>query len=287
MVAVRARTLLSPRWSSPSPRPPTLRLVRPAPPPPLRHDRGVDARMKGRHPLAAGHARGRAAVSTDGSLRGCRISSADEVAWENRSSAGCRPTASAWWRGPLLMGSGAPRLLSVFDPVTGRPCSTPRLNLAQDRCPGAAATERHLARPRATGGGLRWLALSISRAVKQRWANEGLFEQTGPQKKGWGWPDAASRDRHASGGQRALEVRAGGADMISGPHRLDGSAGAGPTRRARCAGPRSLPTARAVQRRAPCAVPRSTRQDRPIYVGFAIGSWLPPRRRQALGPSRR
>src|SRR5256886_16181556 len=81
------------------------------------------------------------------------------------------------------------RSLLIFDPVTGSVVfDSRRLNLAQ------IVTRRVLPQSgtllvhgrRAPGGGPPVVALYDLATGAQRWANEALFEQTEPQKKGLG-----------------------------------------------------------------------------------------------------
>src|SRR5256886_15004254 len=107
------------------------------------------------------------------------------------------------------------RSLLIFDPVTGSVVfDSRRLNLAQ------IVTRRVLPQSgtllvhgrRAPGGGPPVVALYDLATGAQRWANEALFEQTEPQKKGLG--GLMQRLVTAASEATALEVLQAGPDMI-------------------------------------------------------------------------
>src|SRR6266705_3707309 len=169
--------------------------------------------------------------------------------------------------GSLLMEAARPGLLLIFDPVTGSVVfDSRRLNLAQ------IVTRRVLPQSgtllvhgrRAAGGGPPAVALYDLVTGAQRWANEALFEQTEPQKKGLG--GLMQRLVSAASEATALEVLQAGPDMIvvhtlTGLRALDARTGA-----ARWSA--TLPTARAGNpARHVRLYPSLDKPDR-IYVSF-------------------
>jgi len=155
------------------------RTLRPLPP--FRYDRSVDAADEGDLRWQQVTPAGVLLVSTDAALR-VSISSAARSPGRSPSSAGCRPTASAWSR-VAPHGSGAPGSAAGLRPGDRRgrlrfaapephPGGHPRV------LPRAAPSCARAARGRAAGrGALR------PRAGDQRWASESLF-QTEPRSGG-------------------------------------------------------------------------------------------------------
>jgi len=180
-------------------------------------------------------------VSTDGALSGVDMETG-QVIWEKAELAGLPPDSVRMVEGSLLMEAARPGLSLIFDPVTGAAVfDSRRLGLAQ------IVTRRVLPQSgtllvhgrRASGPPV--VALYDLVTGDQRWANETLFEQTEPKKKGLGGL-MQNLVRMASEAT-ALEVLQAGPDMIvvhtlTGLRALDARTGA-----VRWAA--TLPTARA------------------------------------------
>lgn len=151
-------------------------------------------------------------VSTDAELAGVDID-AGQIVWE-KAELGALPADSVRMvEGSLLMEAARPGLLLIFDPVTGAVVfDSRRLGLAQ------VVTRRVLPQSgtllvhgrRASGPPV--VALYDLVTGDQRWANETLFEQTEPKKKGLGGL-MQNLVRMASEAT-ALEVLQAGPDMI-------------------------------------------------------------------------
>ncbi len=151
-------------------------------------------------------------VSTDASLAAVDIDRG-LVTWEKPELGGLPPDSVRMVEGSLLMEAARPGLLLMFDPVTGAVVfDSRRLNLAQ------VVTRRVLPQSgtllvhgkRASGPSV--VALYDLVTGDQRWANEALFEQTGPPKRGLGGL-MQGLQRMASEGT-SLEVLQAGPDMI-------------------------------------------------------------------------
>ncbi len=151
-------------------------------------------------------------VSTDAALSGLDIERG-QVTWEKPELGGLPPDSVRMVEGSLLMEAARPGLLLVFDPVTGAVVfDSRRLNLQQ------VVTRRVLPQSgtllvhgrRAAGPPV--VALYDLATGDQRWANEALFEQTEPQKKGLG--GLMQRLVTAASEATALEVLQAGPDMI-------------------------------------------------------------------------
>ncbi len=151
-------------------------------------------------------------VSTDASLAAVDIDRG-QVTWEKPELGGLPPDSVRMVEGSLLMEAARPGLLLIFDPVTGAVVfDSRRLNLAQ------VVTRRVLPQSgtllvhgkRASGPPV--VALYDLATGDQRWANEALFEQAGPPKRGLGGL-MQGLARMASEGT-ALEVLQAGPDMI-------------------------------------------------------------------------
>src|SRR5437899_85845 len=205
-------------------------------------------------------------VSTDAALSGVD-SERGQVTWEKPELGGLPPDSVRMVEGSLLMEAARPGLLLIFDPVTGSVVfDSRRLNLAQ------IVTRRVLPQSgtllvhgrRAPGGGPPVVALYDLATGAQRWANETLFEQTEPQKKGLG--GLMQRLVTAASEATALEVLQAGPDMIvvhtlMGLRALDARSGA-------VRWSAVLPTARAgTPARHVRLFPSLDKTDR-IYVGF-------------------
>ena len=151
-------------------------------------------------------------VSTDASLAAVDIDRG-LVTWEKPELGGLPPDSVRMVEGSLLMEAARPGLVLLFDPVTGAVVfDSRRLNLAQ------VVTRRVLPQSgtllvhgkRASGPSV--VALYDLVTGDQRWANEALFEQAGPPKRGLGGL-MQGLQRMASEGT-SLEVLQAGPDMI-------------------------------------------------------------------------
>jgi len=203
-------------------------------------------------------------VSTDGSLAGVDIERG-QVAWEKPELGGLPADSVRMVEGSLLMEAARPGLLVVFDPVTGTAVfDSRRLNLAQIVTRRALPQSGTLLVHGRRAAGPPVVALYDLASGEQRWANEGLFEQTGPQKKGLG--GLMQRLVTAASEATALEVLQAGPDMIvvhtlMGLRALDSRSGA-------VRWSAVLPTARAGNpARHVRLFPSLDKTDR-IYVGF-------------------
>src|SRR5256886_3153876 len=151
-------------------------------------------------------------VSTDAALSAVDIERG-QVTWEKPELGGLLADSVHMVEGSLLMEATRPGLLLIFDPVTGTVVfDSRRLNLAQ------IVTRRVLPQSgtllvhgnRAAGPSV--VALYDLVTGEQRWANEALFEQAEPKKRGFG-ALIQGLQRTASEGT-ALEVLQAGPDMI-------------------------------------------------------------------------
>ena len=203
-------------------------------------------------------------ISTDAELAGVDIERG-QVTWEKPELGGLPADSVRMVEGSLLMEAARPGLLIVFDPVTGAVVfDSRRLSLAQ------VVTRRVLPQSgtllvhgrRAAGPPV--VALYDLVTGDQRWANEALFQQTEPQKKGLG--GLMQRLVTAASEATALEVLQAGPDMIvvhtlMGLRALDARTGA-------VRWSATLPTARAGNpARHVRLFPSLDKSDR-IYVGF-------------------
>jgi outer membrane protein assembly factor BamB len=151
-------------------------------------------------------------VSTDTALAAVDTESG-QVMWEKPELGGLSADSVRMVEESLLMEAMRPGLLVIFDPVTGAVVfDSRRLNLAQ------IVTRRVLPQSgtllihgrRADGPSV--VALYDLVTGEQRWANEALFEQAEPKKRGFG-ALMQGLVRTASEGT-ALEVLQAGPDMI-------------------------------------------------------------------------
>ncbi len=151
-------------------------------------------------------------VSTDAALAAVDIEGG-QVMWEKPELGGLPADGVHMVEGSLLMEAMRPGLLVIFDPVTGAVVfDSRRLNLTR------VVTRRVLPQSgtllvhgnRAAGPSV--VALYDLVTGEQRWANEALFEQAEPQKRGFG-ALMQGLQRTASEGT-ALEVLQAGPDMI-------------------------------------------------------------------------
>src|SRR5437879_7710350 len=151
-------------------------------------------------------------ISTGAALAAVDIDGG-QVMWEKPELGGLPPDSVRLVEGSLLMEATRPGLLVIFDPVTGAVVfDSRRLNLTR------VVTRRVLPQSgtllvhgnRAAGPSV--VALYDLVTGDQRWANEALFEQAEPQKRGLGGL-MQGLARVASEGT-ALEVLQAGPDMI-------------------------------------------------------------------------
>src|SRR2546427_754314 len=265
MVAVRARTLLSLSLVVSVSTAAHAQAGTPAPAPaPSGTTAAWTLRMKGDIRWQQVTPAGVLLVSTDGSLAGVDIERG-QVAWEKPELGGLPADSVRMVEGSLLMEAARPGLLVVFDPVTGTAVFDSRhLNLAQIVTRRALPQSGTLLVHGRRAAGPPVVALYDLASGEQRWANEGLFEQTGPQKKGLGG-QSQSLDPAVSEAT-ALEVLQAGPDMIVvhtllGLRGLDAKSGA-------VRWSAVLPTARAGNpARHVRLFPSLDKTDR-IYVGF-------------------
>jgi len=203
-------------------------------------------------------------VSTDAALAGVDIERGQTV-WEKPELGGLPADSVRMVEGSLLMEAARPGLLLVFDPVTGAVVfDSRRLNLAQIVTRRVLPQSGTLLVHGRRAAGPPVVALYDLATGEQRWANEGLFEQTEPQKKGLG--GLMQRLVTAASEATALEVLQAGPDMIVvhtllGLRALDARSGA-------VRWSAVLPTARAGNpARHVRLFPSLDKTDR-IYVGF-------------------
>src|SRR5437879_862428 len=265
MVAVRARTLLSLSLVVSVSTAAHAQAGTPAPAPaPSGTTAAWTLRMKGDIRWQQVTPAGVLLVSTDGSASGVDIEGG-QVAWEKPELGGLPADSVRMVEGSLLMEAARPGLLVVFDPVTGTAVfDSRRLNLAQIVTRRALPQSGTLLVHGRRAAGPPVVALYDLASGEQRWANEGLFEQTGPQKKGLG--GLMQRLVTAASEATALEVLQAGPDMIvvhtlMGLRALDARSGA-------VRWSAVLPTARAGNAaRHVRLFPSLDKTDR-IYVGF-------------------
>src|SRR6267378_3436040 len=129
-------------------------------------------------------------VSTDAALSAVDIERG-QVTWEKPELGGLLANSVHMVEGSLLMEATRPGLLLIFDPVTGTVVfDSRRLNLAQivtrRVLPQSGTLLVHGRRGAGAGAGPAVIALYDLVTGEQRWANEALFEQTEPKKKGLG-----------------------------------------------------------------------------------------------------
>src|SRR5712664_4182040 len=125
-------------------------------------------------------------VSTDTALAAVDIERG-QVAWEKPELGGLSADSVRMIEGSLLMEAERPGLLLVFDPVTGAVVfDSRRLNVAQVTTRRVLPQSGTLLVHGRRAAGPPVVALYDLVTGDQRWANEALFEQAGPQKKGLG-----------------------------------------------------------------------------------------------------
>ena len=151
-------------------------------------------------------------VSSDAALMGIDIERG-QVTWEKPELGGLPADSVRMVEGSLLMEAARPGLLLVFDPVTGAAVfDSRRLGLAEvvtrRVLPQTGSILIHGRRP----SGPPVVALYDLATGDQRWANEALFEQTEPKKKGLGGLVQGLVRRVSEGTE--LEVLQAGPEMI-------------------------------------------------------------------------
>src|SRR5213592_199075 len=203
-------------------------------------------------------------VSTDAALAGVDIERGQAM-WEKPELGGLPADSVRMVEGSLLMEAARPGLWLVFDPVTGAVVfDSRRLNLAQIVTRRVLPQSGTLLVHGRRAAGPPVVALYDLATGEQRWANDALFEQTEPQKKGLG--GLMQRLVTAASEATALEVLQAGPEMIvvhtlMGLRALDARSGA-------VRWSAVLPTARAGNpARHVRLFPSLDKTDR-IYVGF-------------------
>src|SRR5256885_4573773 len=168
-------------------------------------------------------------VSTDAALSGVDIERGQAV-WEKPELGGVPADGVRMIEGSLRVEAPRPGLWLVFDPVTGAVVfDSRRLNLAQIVTRRVLPQSGTLLVHGRRAAGPPVVALYDLATGEQRWANEGLFEQTEPQKKGLG--GLMQRLVTAASEATALEVLQAGPHIIVVPtplglRALDAPAGA-------------------------------------------------------------
>src|SRR5260370_33707270 len=151
-------------------------------------------------------------VSTDAALAAVDIEGG-QVMWEKPELGGLPADSVHMVEGSLLMEATRPGLLQIFDPVTGAVVfDSRRLNLARVVTRRALPQSGTLLVHGNRAAGPAVVALYDLVTGDQRWANEALFAQAEPQKRGFG-ALLQGLQRTASEGT-ALEVLQAGPDMI-------------------------------------------------------------------------
>ncbi len=151
-------------------------------------------------------------VSTDAALAAVDIEGG-QVMWEKPELGGLPADSVHMVEGSLLMEATRPGLLQIFDPATGAVVfDSRRLNLTRVVTRRVLPQSGTLLVHGNRAAGLPVVALYDLVTGEQRWANEALFEQAEPQKRGFG-ALMQGLQRTASEGT-ALEVLQAGPDMI-------------------------------------------------------------------------
>src|SRR2546427_12815358 len=154
-------------------------------------------------------------VSTDAALSAVDIERG-QVTWEKPELGGLLADSVHMVEGSLLMEAARPGLLLVFDPVTGAIVfDSRRLGLAQIVTRRVLPQSGTLLVHGRRAAGPPVVALYDLATGDQRWANEGLFEQTEPQKKGLCCP--MQRPGTAASEATPLEVLQAGPRTVAGP----------------------------------------------------------------------
>src|SRR6184192_2664118 len=151
-------------------------------------------------------------VATDAALSGVDIERGQAL-WEKPELGGLPADSVHMVEGSLLMEAARAGLLLVFDPVTGAVVfDSRRLNLAQIVTRRVLPQSGTLLVHGRRAAGPPVVALYDLVTGEQRWANDALFEQTEPQKKGLG--GLMQRLVTAASEATALQVLQAGPDMI-------------------------------------------------------------------------
>ena len=151
-------------------------------------------------------------VATDAALSGVDIERGQAL-WEKPELGGLPADSVHMVEGSLLMEAARAGLLLVFDPVTGAVVfDSRRLNLAQIVTRRVLPQSGTLLVHGRRAAGPPVVALYDLVTGEQRWANDALFEQTEPQKKGLG--GLMQRLVTAASEATALEVLQAGPEMI-------------------------------------------------------------------------
>src|SRR6266568_295553 len=151
-------------------------------------------------------------VSTDAALAAVDIEGG-QVTWEKPELGGLSADSVHMVEGSLLMEATRPGLLLIFDPVSGTVVfDSRRLNLTQIVTRRVLPQSGTLLVHGRRGDGPSVVALYDLATGEQRWANEALFEQAEPKKRGFG-ALMQGLQRTASEGS-ALQVLQAGPDMI-------------------------------------------------------------------------
>src|SRR6058998_2864590 len=151
-------------------------------------------------------------VSTDAALAAVDIEGG-QVTWEKPELGGLSADSVHMVEGSLLMEATRPGLLVIFDPVSGTVVfDSRRLNLTQIVTRRVLPQSGTLLIHGRRGDGPSIVALYDLATGEQRWANDALFEQTEPQKKGLG--GLMQRLVTAASEATALEVLQAGPEMI-------------------------------------------------------------------------
>src|SRR6266851_2878784 len=125
-------------------------------------------------------------VSTDTALAAVDIERG-QVMWEKPELGGLSADGVRMVEGSLLMEAERPGLLVIFDPVSGAVVfDSRRLNLAQIVTRRVLAQSGTLLVHGRRSDGSSVVALYDLVTGEQRWANEALFEQAEPKKRGFG-----------------------------------------------------------------------------------------------------
>src|SRR5439155_1465804 len=136
-----------------------------------------------------------------------------QAVWEKPELGGLPAVSVRMVEGSLLVEAARPGLLVIFDPVTGATVfDSRRLNLTQIVTRRVLPQSGTLLVHGRRAAGPPVVALYDLATGEQRWANEGLFEQTEPQKKGLG--GLMQRLVTAASEATALEVLQAGPDII-------------------------------------------------------------------------
>ena len=151
-------------------------------------------------------------VSTDAALAAVDIERG-QVAWEKSELGGLPADSVRMIEGSLLMEAERPGLLLVFDPVTGAVVfDSRRLNLSQIVTRRVLPQSGSLLVHGQRGGGPPVVALYDLSTGAQRWANESLFQQSEPRRRGLA--GLMQGMVHAASQATALEVLQAGPNVI-------------------------------------------------------------------------